>query len=218
MERYIGNYNSVNKIPTDKCRLNISDININRIQYEDLCGKKGKEHLNDEQDFIDHCVKVTSYIENFNKNFPINDYPKRCKLFNYTLNEEVRNSRYTKYKDVMLMNEYKTISFEMEICKDDVEFIQHEVFKKINDIYNMNHKFKKFLNDINASRYGNCSVVNNGVDLYRSYESICNKQNRSIFCNKLDEFKSYYIMHIAQILLKCTEMDMNLPSFGIIGT
>lgn len=83
------------------------------------------------------------YIENFNENFPINDYPKRCKFFNYTLNEEVRNSRYTKYKDVMLIKAYKTISFEMGICKDDVEFIQHEVFKKINDIYNMNYKFKK---------------------------------------------------------------------------
>ncbi|SBS95836.1 PIR Superfamily Protein [Plasmodium ovale curtisi] len=61
-------------------------------------------------------------------------------------------------------------------------------------------------------------IVNNSVDLYRSYESICNKQNRNIFCNKLDEFKYYYIMHIAQILLKCTQMDMNLPSFWIMGT
>ncbi|SBT52058.1 PIR Superfamily Protein [Plasmodium ovale wallikeri] len=162
-------YNAVSKLPTDKCRLNITIINPIREQYEALCEMKGKTHLKDEKDFIDHCVKVTSYIENFYENCPIKDNPKHCKFFNYILNEEVRNNRYTKYNDVMLMNAYKDISSEMGICKDDVEFIQQEDFTKINDLHNMNYKLKSFLNNINDSGY-NCREVNNSVDLYKSYE------------------------------------------------
>ncbi|SBT74554.1 PIR protein [Plasmodium ovale] len=209
-------YNAVSKLPTDKCRLNITIINPIREQYEALCEMKGKTHLKDEKDFIDHCVKVTSYIENFYENCPIKDNPKHCKFFNYILNEEVRNNRYTKYNDVMLMNAYKDISSEMGICKDDVEFIQQEDFTKINDLHNMNYKLKSFLNNINDSGY-NCREVNNSVDLYKSYERMCNKQNINIFCNKLNEYKSYYIRHIAQILPKCPQIDETLPSFGIIG-
>ncbi|GAW84217.1 variable surface protein [Plasmodium gonderi] len=101
------------------------------------------------------------------------------------------------------------------ICQHYKNYLNDNIYQKLKDIYDLNIKLMKFLNEnYEHSNVNKCKFAKEFAQLYMRYENICSQNNYPDFCNALKNAKMQYSDEMNKITCDNFEYKF-LPTFQI---
>ncbi|CAI7721797.1 Plasmodium vivax Vir protein, putative [Plasmodium vivax] len=204
-------YKITKLLPRNGNEFNLDYINPN-VEYGYNCIILKANGLEDKEEFKKNCIKVATYINDSEAKYPTLKGTERCKYLNFCINSVVRSTKSVKNSEYALIEAYKELFHQLNICENDIEHIQNSIFEKIDDLYKIHYKFNRFIDAIIASKAYNCQDITDCVILYTKYGTVCNENSKDDFCNALESFQNNYIQKINYIT-KCEHAEIDLPSY-----
>ncbi|CAI7724063.1 Plasmodium vivax Vir protein, putative [Plasmodium vivax] len=169
-------------------------------------------------EFFKSCSNIAAFIKHLKSKADSIDIQEKCNFLNYKINDEVRKLKNVSYNNVdfynKLINGYKEYVHDLNIiCKKNIGFLNDDILKKIEDIYNIYTRFNRFVLPSSSSDVSNCQDITDSVDIYNKHKGTCEDDVNQVFCAALDIFKNDYQRYIGKITTTCTQAAESLQSY-----
>ncbi|KMZ96085.1 hypothetical protein PVNG_05994 [Plasmodium vivax North Korean] len=210
------NYNSVKSFPKYEGKFkNITSGSANL--YRRQCNLIISACIGD-LNFYNTCSSIAAFIEHLQNEVDTIEKSKKCNFLNYKINGEVRKLKNGSYNNVgfynKFINEYKNNSYDLKFtCKKNIGYLIEDIFKKIEDLYNIYTRYYSFLLPSSSSAVSKCNDITHSVDLYNQHKGTCENDINKDFCAALDKFRNDYMSIIGQVTTKCPKAEVSLQSY-----
>ncbi|SCA81725.1 VIR protein [Plasmodium vivax] len=202
MEPPVGDeeYNLDEIFPTYKLDYESVTKNFDSGYIGDCSIISQKFHNDEENKFVNPCLKFIHYLKYIKKNLSIVDKKKSCKYFNYMLMYELQKidnsfERTNECYNTMI-NEYSNKTHGIDICKGNIEEFNKVIFDKFQKIDSLYDIFYKFTSTQEEGGSEKCDLGKKCSEQYYTLINICDQNSNIGFCMALDKFRDSYNFHM----------------------
>ncbi|KMZ95112.1 hypothetical protein PVMG_05941 [Plasmodium vivax Mauritania I] len=185
------------------------------VDYTDKCKTQILIYSGKTDSFSPLCIKCMKYLKHLDDNRD-DDYQKRGIIYLYLLLQhyEIHNKIYdgnTIENMKKLMNSFGELHSNDTNIHNFFDFYIHNILNyKLNDLYNLYHKFYNFRNNQECTD-NKCKCAKECVDTYKNSVENCNNYGNAYLCNELEYFRNIY--NKDKPFQICPDVDSYLPSF-----
>ncbi|SBS99901.1 PIR Superfamily Protein [Plasmodium ovale curtisi] len=161
------------------------------------------------------CERTVTYLSSLSDNI----YQSRahsCIYLYYWLYKDVLKKNESKYDTSKLYQKFLSVYAEYgndsKLCNDYKEYINKNIFEKIEKLINLYEDFQKFENSSQKTKDQDCKYAKTCSDSYNLYaKDFCN-DIWNPFCVKLENFKERYDAIMKSVTTCGEEVPRTLPS------
>ncbi|KMZ88781.1 hypothetical protein PVBG_06217 [Plasmodium vivax Brazil I] len=174
-------------------------------------------HVSGTHAFVAPCQNIIKYLNHiqYSSYDGINKID-RCRYLNFYIHKQINSN----YSNPLTQNTYNTYiqAFksrypELNVCNDNMKYIDKEVIVNIKKILDMYIKLDKVIKASDINQDNICSSATECLGTYRSFESDCKEgSHNNELCNALENFRSYLVNSTAG--MGCME-SIIFPSFNV---
>ncbi|SBS92207.1 PIR Superfamily Protein [Plasmodium ovale curtisi] len=179
-------------------------------EYNSFCNTIGSSHFNDKNAFISPCTYFAKYLKDLERTYQNDDRRNRCMYLNYCLNDVSNVAKYHTYDYADLFSAYKDVSSKLDVCKDQIEIIDPDVFEKVKVLYELYHNVHNIKKGEDTSTNIDCDKAKECFTYYREHLEVCNTNSNNAYCQELTKFKKVYD-HIMEDIISCENVPQVLP-------
>ncbi|SBT55214.1 PIR Superfamily Protein [Plasmodium ovale wallikeri] len=165
-----------------------------RFQYS--CDRTIKDSSENKEKINDSCIHFLKYLKYLKENISLHQKTGYCKFLNYTLNinlqNYLKNTQRTLNFYKMLNTEYPSQDYYIEVCENEIRYIEKFVLGNIETLYNLYDNFGKYKSGSTSGNLSQCYYANACASIYNNCIKTCEVKYDELFCAKLKAFKEEY--------------------------
>ncbi|SBT01436.1 PIR Superfamily Protein, partial [Plasmodium ovale curtisi] len=163
------------------------------------------------------CERTVTYLSSLSDNI-YQSRARSCIYLYYWLYKDVLKKNESKYDTSKLYQKFLSVYAEYgndsKLCDDYKEYINKNIFEKIEKLINLYEDFQKFENSSQKTKDQDCKYAKTCSDSYNLYAKDFCSDNWNPFCVELENFKERYDAVMKSITTCGEEVPLTLPSMG----
>ncbi|SBT58131.1 PIR Superfamily Protein [Plasmodium ovale wallikeri] len=163
------------------------------------------------------CERTVTYLSSLSENTYL-DSAHSCIYLYYWIYKDVLNKIESKYDTTELYQKFLSVyagyGNDSKICDDYKEYINKNIFEKIEKLIDLHENFQKFENSSQKTKDQDCKYAKTCSESYNLYATDFCKDGWNPFCVELENFKEKYDAVMKSVTICGEEVPRTLPSMG----